>query len=224
MTAYTDGPVERAPWSPVLEAFAIDAAGTRVHGYDVEADLARHYRFSDVVLLSLTGELPDDARSRAFEIALTLLLPMSVARAPAHATLLAGHCSGPPSVILATAAATLADDVADLAAVDVAALEASEGPLPDALRATSPEENAHVDRLRELLAGGLEVPLLARQPSRELALIAVLRACGLDTPLRLAGAVAMARIPSLVAEASPRGLTDFITKYPMGTPAVAYEE
>jgi len=224
VTVYTDGPVERAPWSTVFEAFAIDPAGRRVHGYDIEADLARHYRFSDVVLLALTGELPDDAKSRAFEIALTLLLPMSIARAPAHATVLAGHCSGPPSVILATATAALADDVADLAEVDVAALAASSGPLSDSLRAASPEESAQVDRLRDLLEGVLEVPILGRQPSRELALIAVLRACGLDTPLRLSAVVALARIPSLIAEASQRGLSDFLAKYPMGSPPVTYEE
>lgn len=221
---YTDGPVEAQKWSPVLEAFAIDPGGTRVHGYDVETDLARHYRFTDVMLLALSGELPDDARSRAFEIALSFLLPMSIARAPAHATVLAGHCSGPPAVILATAAATLADDIADLITVDIGALEASDEPLNERLRACSPEEHASVDRLRELLDGVLSVPLLARGPKKELALLAVLRACGLDTPLRLSTAVTMARMPSLIAEASRRGLAEFIEKYPMDIPTVVYEE
>jgi hypothetical protein len=70
------GPIEQQKWSEHLEAHVVDDRGPlRVHGYDVESDLARHYRFSDVVYLTLTGELPDDARSRAFEIALCFLLP-----------------------------------------------------------------------------------------------------------------------------------------------------
>lgn len=218
------GPIEAQSWPEAFEAFAIDPAGRRVHGYDVESDLARHYRFSDVVLLALTGELPDDAKSRAFEIALCFLLPISIARAPAHATVLAGHCSGPPSGVLATAGATLADDVMDLAALDAATFEGSSEPLPESLTASSPEEIASVDRLRELLGDMLPVPLLARRPRRELALIAVLRACGLGTPLLLSSIVTMARIPSVIAEAAPRGLSEFIQKYPLTIPTFAYEE
>ena len=218
------GPIEAQTWSQTFEAFAIDPGGTRVHGYDVESDLARHYRFSDVVLLALTGELPDDAKSRAFEIVLCFLLPISIARAPAHATVLAGHCSGPPSGVLATASATLADDVLDLIAVDTTKLEASEDPLPEALRASSPEEAASVERLRELLADVLPLPLLSRGPRRELALITALRACGVDTPLLLSSVVAMARIPSVIAEAAPRGLSEFIQKYPLTIPTFVYEE
>jgi hypothetical protein len=218
------GPIEARSWTQEFEALAIDPGGTRVHGYDVEVDLAQHYRYSDVVLLALTGELPSDATSRAFEILLCFLLPISIVRAPAHATVLAGHCSGPPSGILATAGATLADDVMELVALDATTFEPSAEPLPEALCASSPEELASVDRLRELLDGLLPVPLLARRPRRELALIAGLRACGLTTPLCLSTVVAMARIPSVIAEAAPRGLSDFIEKYPMTIPTFVYEE
>jgi hypothetical protein len=219
------GPIEQQKWSEHLEAHVVDDRGPlRVHGYDVESDLARHYRFSDVVYLTLTGELPDDARSRAFEIALCFLLPISVARAPVHATVLAGHCSGPPSGVLATAAATLTDELTDLVALDAAVFEPSGTPLPDALCARSEEEAASVDRLRTLLDGVLSVPLLSRRPRRDLALVAVLRACGLDTPLRLAAAVTLARLPAAAAEAGPRTLSDFISKYPLTVPGFVYEE
>jgi hypothetical protein len=213
------GPIEARTWPTTLEAFAVDTSGPpRLHGYDVEEDLARHYRFTDAVYLALTGELPDDARSRAFEVALTYLLPMSVAEAPIHATVLTGFCGAPPSGILSTAAVTLADAAMEIIDADPAA------ELPDRLLARTPAESASVDRLRAQLAGSLDVPLLARNPCRDVALVAVLRACGLSTPLQLATAISLARIPCAVAEAAPRAAQAFVEKYPLNTPPFEYVE
>jgi hypothetical protein len=213
------GPIEARSWPTTLEAFAVDTSGPpRLHGYDVEEDLARHYRFTDAVYLALTGELPDDARSRAFEIALTFLLPVSVAEGPVHATVLAGFCGAPPSGILSTAAVTLADGAMDVIEADVA------GDLPEHLVACTPEEAASVARLRAQLGDLIDVPLLAQSPRRELALVSVLRACGLSTPLQLATAMALARIPCAVAEAAPRAAQDFVEKYPLDTPPFEYVE
>jgi hypothetical protein len=217
------GPIEEQSWADSLEALVVDPVERRIHGYDVESDLAHHYRFSDLVYLSLVGELPDDTRSRAFEIALSFLLPMCVARAPVHATVLAGHCEGPVSGVVATAAVTIVDELTDLLATDPAIFEPSNAPLPEPLCATSEEERASVARLATLLNAALPVPLLARNPRRELALVAVLRACGLDTPMKIAAAVAVARIPSAIAEAEPRRLSEFLRKYPLLTPSFAYE-
>jgi citrate synthase len=213
------GPLESRAWASQLEAHAV-AGGDRptLHGYDVEEDLARHYRFSDLVYLALTGDLPDDRRSRAFEIVLMFLAPISVARGPVHATVLAAYCGAPPNGLLAAAAAALSDDVAHLvqAAVDDV--------VPAEHRAQTPEETAAVERLRARLEGLVDVPLLRQGPCRDLALAAALRACGLESPLSLAALFAIARLPSAVAEALPRSTRHFVDEYPLDLPPFEYVE
>ena len=217
------GPIESRAWPPALDAFAIDERdGHRVHGYDVEKDLAAHYRFSDVVYLALAGELPTAAQSRAFEVAMCFLLPVSVADGPCHAAVLGSFCGAPPSGVLSTAAVTLADYARE--AIAAVRSLADGGALPDALRAQSDAERASVAQLRSLLAGVVEVPLFALDPGREVALLGVLHACGLTTALQLSSALTIARLPSAAAEAAPRSSAEFVQKYPMNTPPFTYEE
>jgi predicted small lipoprotein YifL len=223
MTDARKGPIESHPWPTELEAFAVDtSAAARLHGYDVESDLARHYRFSDVVYLGLVGELPDEARSRAFEIALTFLVPMSVAEGPIHAAALAGFFGSTPTGVLTAASATLSDYAAD--AIEASGAAMNGVALPEAFQATSEMERASIGRLRALLEGLIEVELLAGNPRRDVAILAVLRACGLKTPLQLAAAVTLARLPAAVAEAAPRSSGSFVQKYPLTTPPFVYEE
>lgn len=215
-------PLSLRAWPEALEAHAVDGGhAPRLHGYDVESDLALHYRFTDLLLLALTGELPDERRSRAFEITLCFLVPSSVAEAPVHAAVLAAYFGAPPGGLLSIGASTIAGDAADLAE-RVARAEASPE-LPADLRASGPEERASVERLAGALAGLVEVPLLARDPGREVALLSVLRALGLVDPLRLATAVALARLASVAAESAPRLREDFQQKYPVNVPPFAYD-
>jgi hypothetical protein len=218
------GPLESRKWPDALEAFAVDAASSpRLHGYDVEADLVRHYRFSDLVFVSLTGELPDDHRSRAFEIALSMSLPSSVRDAATHAAVLAAHCGAGPGGVLSTSVATSADATVVALASLREVLEQTPLELSAELRARSAEELRFVERLSELMRGLVDVPILALGPRRDLALLAVLWACGLRTPLQLASASAIARLPSAIAEAIPRAVDDF-SRYPTDTPKFVYEE
>ena len=60
-------------------------ANPRLHGYDVEGDLAAHYAGSEVTLLCLTGELPGEEALAMFEVASAFLAPVSVAHASTHA-------------------------------------------------------------------------------------------------------------------------------------------
>src|SRR6476661_1678553 len=93
MSEQSRGPVESRAWPAEMPARAVSTAGTpRLFGYDVEGDLAAHYRFSDTMLLALTGELPEGARSRAFDAVMTFASAMSVAEAPIHASMLARTC------------------------------------------------------------------------------------------------------------------------------------
>src|SRR5579862_485636 len=99
------GPVEQYPWPEELRGNVVTPGSRpRMHGYDVEGDLARHYRSSDVVLLALTGELPSDEQSIAFDVALTFLAPLSVAEAPAHVAALAHITGSRSSAILGVSA------------------------------------------------------------------------------------------------------------------------
>jgi hypothetical protein len=60
MTAKHEGPLEDAPFPEKLNARVVTpGANPRVHGYDVEGDLAAHYTSSETMLLCLTGELPE---------------------------------------------------------------------------------------------------------------------------------------------------------------------
>lgn len=219
------GPVESVAWPEHLTARAVD--GPRLFGYDVQEDLARHYRFSDVFLLSLTGELPDDARSRAFEIALAFASTMSVGRAPIHATVLARLCGCRPGSVLSIATMSLGED-AEACTKELSELLAAVGKsasdvvLPESLRATSDEERQSVARLRALVNDLVVVPLLASDPSLDVALVAVLRACGLETPFSLVAALVVGRLPSAIAEARLTKPTDF-RSYPMNVPRFIYE-
>ncbi|HEX6764634.1 MAG TPA: hypothetical protein VF103_04130, partial [Polyangiaceae bacterium] len=59
MTSQRSGPLEKAPFPAQLTARVMTPGkNPRLHGYDVEGDLAAHYTTSELVLLSLTGELP----------------------------------------------------------------------------------------------------------------------------------------------------------------------
>ncbi len=103
-------PFDEHAWPAKLTARVVSPEpDPRIHGYAVRSDLARHYRFSDVVFLSLTGELPTEEQSSTFEQALILLAPISVAEAPSHAASLARVCDASHSAVLGTGAIALAE-------------------------------------------------------------------------------------------------------------------
>ena len=59
-------------------------------------------------------------------------------------------------------------------------------------------------------------------PSRDVAIIAVLRACGLTTAFQLGAALSVARLPSVIAESVSTKAGDF-KNYPMDTPHFEYD-
>lgn len=220
------GPIDSRTWPHELDAHAVSPDHERrLFGYDVERDLAAFYRFSDLIFLSLIGELPDEARSRAFEIALCFAMPVSVADAAVHAPLLARLCGARPSGVLSVAGLVVAEQATAMLVATNAALEAIErgnsSALPADLRAASDQERASVAALSSMLAGVLSVPVLAGDPNREAALVAVLRACGVTSAFQLASLLALARVPSALAEASRVKPGDF-GSYPIDTPHFEY--
>ncbi len=225
MSASDRGPVESRAWPDQLPARAVSTSPTpRLFGYAVETDLAAHYRFSDTLLLSLTGELPDDARSRAFEVALTFACAMSVSEAPIHAAMLARTCGVRPGGTLAVGMLSLGEVSDQIVRAIGTSLDEpmTSGPLPKDLSAEDDHTRASVSRLRALVEPHLDVPALRRDPTIVVALVAVFRGCGLHTPFQLSVALAMARLPSVVAETSATKVGDF-KSYPMDVPHFDYD-
>jgi hypothetical protein len=105
------GPFDREPWPERLQAHVVSPAGAapRMHGYDVAGDLARHYTMSEVAWLALRGELPTESQRAAFDTALILLAPTSVAQAPAHAAILSRIAGARPCATLGVAAVGLGE-------------------------------------------------------------------------------------------------------------------
>jgi hypothetical protein len=218
------GPIEAREWPSALSARAVSDAGERrLFGYDVERDLAQHYAFSDTLLLAHTGELPEEPRSRAFAAVLTFASAISVAEAPIHASVVARLCGVRTGGILAIGTIALGEQVDTLLVKIGAALDAgAEAELPPDLRAHDESERASVASLREAIGAGFDVPALAADPSRDVAILAVLRACGLSTTFQLNAALSVARLPSVIAEAAATKPGDF-KGYPMDTPHFEYD-
>jgi hypothetical protein len=222
------GPLESGQFPDKLTARVITpGARARVHGYDVESDLAVHYGATELVLLSLTGELPGQPARAAFEVAWLFLAPVSVAHAGPHATVLARLCGATTSSTLGVAAIGLAEQARALVtdhAELLRWLKSKAEALPERYRSQDLEEQASVERLRRALAGtGLVVQALEQSPTRDAALVSVLFACGLRRPEQLQAAIVLARLPSALAEGFAERATNF-ANYPINLPAFAYQE
>ncbi|MGH7440597.1 MAG: hypothetical protein ACRENE_33315 [Polyangiaceae bacterium] len=222
------GPIDVGLWASQLTARVVEAgAAPRIFGYDVQADLAPHYSFGEVVLLCLSGEVPSREVGRAFEIALSFLAPVSVAEAPAHAAGLAHLLGADPSGVMAGAAIGLSERARHIVAQHaplLAWLAAPDAGLPDGAKAVEGEPAEAVERLaRALETIGVEIPLLARRPTLIAGLLAVLHRCGLRRPAQLEAALCMAAWPAVVAEAFAVPPYAFFN-YPMNLPAYRYTE
>jgi hypothetical protein len=199
----------------------------RVHGYDVESDLAHHYGVTDLVLLSLTGELPTEPARAAFEVAWLFLAPVSVAHAGPHASVLARLCGATASSTVGVAAIGLAEQARALLVEHrelLRSLRSKALTLPERYQCLVPEERAAVERLRLALhRTGLSVPALQQSPTRDAALLSVLFACGLRRPEQLQAVIVLARMPCALAEGFAERATNF-GNYPINLPPFVYEE
>jgi hypothetical protein len=222
------GPVEVADWPDRLSArVTTPGASPRLHGYEVEGDLARHYGAVELLLLTLTGELPDPGRARAAEIALAFLAPVSVAHASAHGAVLARLCGATTSATVGASAVGLAEQarfLLDRHDALLAWLAAPAAELPSQHRSESATETASVTRLRALLEPtGLDVGWFSLGPTRDAALLGVLYGCGLRRRELLEAALVVARLPVVVAEAFAEKAANF-ANYPTDLPAYRYED
>ncbi|HEX3344326.1 MAG TPA: hypothetical protein VHS09_07120, partial [Polyangiaceae bacterium] len=193
------GPLDDVEWPQKLTARVVTPGpAPRLHGYDVEGDLARHYSFAETLLLSLTGRLPSTEEARAFDVAMQFAAPAPAQDAPTHAAILARMCVASTSQILGAAAIALGEQARVLVADHAAWLEMLGSRIvevPLVYRAASDADRESVDRLRRALLGTIHVPALWHSVGRAPAVLAVLYACGLTTAERIECALVTARLP-----------------------------
>jgi len=221
-------PIEARQWPQTLSAHVVEpGSAPRIHGLDVQADLARNYGASDVAFAALTGDLPvDEAASRALQVALAFLAPVSIAEPPAHAGALARICGARIAGIVAVTAVALAEQARALyEAHEVVIPRLLIGSLNGIAASFAPKDDAEraaVQRLRDALG-----PFCARVPAigfdlrLDTALFAVLLACGLRTREQLEVIITCARLPVACAEALAWKAGD-LRAYPMDTPHFEY--
>lgn len=221
------GPMEEFPWPEKLTARVVSPGPRpRIHGYDVEGDLALHYSFAETVLLTLTGEPPDPVRGKAFEIALIFLSPITIAEAPTHAAAIARLAGSRASGVLATGAIGLSEQASFILETHREFLETPDKTalhFPERFRARSDEEREIVKRLKNALPVGFQFPGSEEDPAPIPALLGVIHACGIKKPEEMQVVLVLARLASLFAEASttrPGRIND----YPMNLPSFRYSE
>ncbi|MCW5801736.1 MAG: hypothetical protein KIT31_05065 [Deltaproteobacteria bacterium] len=217
--------LDDAPFPDQLSARAIDSGGDddRVHGYAVLGDLAVHYRYSDLVFLSLTGELPDEQPSALFELALFSVATPSVGVAGSHLAVLSRLTEAPLSSALAAgmvAAADRARLLVDRHAALLAWLAAPSGAPPAASCGTPDPWVATLAAAARRIAPDVALPL---ELAREAASLAVFHAAGVRTPDQLVGAIVTASLCGMTAEAIATGPAH-LSSYPVRVPPFRYEE
>jgi hypothetical protein len=222
------GPIEDYPFPTQLEARVITPGpDPHLHGLSVERDLALHYRFSDVTLLALTREAPDEQKGRAFDIALQFLAPLSIAEAPTHAAVLARICGARTSSILGAASITLAERarfIVSQYAPLLHWLREPGGDLPSTFCSHDEDDRASVLRLERALGNaGISVPSLRTNADRFAAIFIVLEFAGLREAGQLEAVLVFASLIPTFAEANAHAVASF-REYPMNLPAFVYEE
>ncbi len=221
------GPVDDNAWPSQLVARVVSPGEhPKIVGYDVESDLARHYRFVEVLLATITGELPSRLATKLLDATMIYLSPATVAEAPSHAACLAQICGAGASGVLSTGAIGLAEEARHTIEEHDACLSWLASPkdcLPERYLAASPQDRHAVDRYRETLAKiGVALPILEQDPSRTAALIGGLFACGARRPEQLQLLWMMARLGAVAGEAFCTQPLSF-RAYPMRLPPYRYE-
>lgn len=219
------GPLDEGSWPGRLKARVVQPGPVpRVHGYDVEGDLALHYSFSDYAFLCITGNLPTTAVSSGFQVALQFLAPVVVSEAAVHAGVLARLCAASEAGVISATCIGLAEQARLLVSEHetlIDWLDRPAGEFPPTFRDDDVAVSDYVGRLRQALASAqLSVPALDASPTRTASLIAVLHACGLGKR-QIEAAVVLARYPAAVSEAFAETPLNF-REYPINLPAFEY--
>ncbi len=206
-------PFDLATWPEQITAKVVQPGiAPTVYGYDIQNDLARHYRWTELLFLSLTGELPEESLMPALDIALIFLSSVTVAEAPGHAAVLAGFCGTTNSAAISIITITLAEQARNF-------IEQYKA-LPKNAGSSSVDEG--IVQLKERLTEKKIHHLVLETRLGVLgAAISVLEQCGLSKPSQLEAAWVTTRLPVALAETWQQPAGNFI-EYPTQLPNFEY--
>lgn len=221
-----EGILDRVAFPTELGATVVEpGVDHRIHGFAVQTDLSRAVGFTEVIWLSLTGELPDEHELEAFTLAMIWLAPVHVGELPAHAAVLAKVAGAPEEMVPAIATVGLGQLIAAELA-DAAWL--GNGAIPAHAVATELDESL-ARRWEEVC--GLARRWFGERPwfdervvlRRVPAALALLHELGIRDVPRLQALATIARLPVVLAEAAcmPSGA---VMRYPTSTPVYRYVE
>lgn len=222
-----EGPLETGTFPEKLRARVVTPGESpRVHGYDVEGDLARHYDFVSIIFLYLTGELPSPIASAAAQVALIFASPVSVAHASVHSSVLSRLCGGTSSSLVGASAVGLAEQARHELEPYADLLEWLAHPTrnyPEVHQATSDTEREGAQRLLEALPSGYQLPIMGQNPTRWALILAIFRDAGLRRREQFEAVIALVRMPSALSEAFAERPTNF-ARYPINLPPIIYRD
>ncbi len=227
MTKHTAGPVEDLKWAEKLQASVVTSGlRPKIHGYDVRGEMAGRASFSEVIFLSLTGELPNKTVLKTFDCAMCFLAPVSVAEAPVHAAVLSGLCGSGTGGITGVAAVTLAEKARWTVSHHMkllSALSDRTSALPEQyISENSAEKNETALLVNAAESAGSSVPETFRELKPVSAAIAVLfQCCGIAEPRILETLITIASLPCTLAEGMAVKPGNFRT-YPIELPRFSY--
>ncbi len=217
------GPFEDGDWPDrvVAHAVAWDPA-PRLHGYAVDDDVAVRYSWAELILLALTGELPDEAAGAAFDVALQFACPQSVNEAPVHAAVVSRNVGAPLASAVASGVVVAGQAARALVARHEPMLawlaDGATGMPPAAVRSDSVDDDRGVAALDACLdSRGAGAYRVASPLSREAAVTAVMVACGLRNADQLVAAWMLSRAVAIAAEACATrrgGMTSYAANVP----------
>lgn len=223
------GPFEQWPSPRYLRAAAVEPGPQpRLHGYEFQTDLAQHYSLGEVMLLGLTGAVPEAAAGRAFERALTFAASCPVNEAPTHAAMLARSVGAPVQSALSSGFVVVCEAAAAMVSAHAAVLawlacEDASAEIPPSARATTDDDAAATARLNALMHDpSLHAFVVPDTLTPNAAVLTVLWRCGLRSEGSLIAALAWAKTISIAAEAivPPTGS---LLDYAATTPDFNYE-
>jgi len=228
-----EGILDRVTTPDTLTAHVVaPGPDPRVHGYAVQADLARNIGFADLGWLALTGELPAEREHEALTRALLWLAPVHVGEAPGHAGVLARIAGAPDEVVPAVVAVALGQHIgAELRALaPMFAWLSGQLDEPSAIAVLGPDADpAERDAYAELVDAsarwfGPERALPAAPAlTRVAAAYAILDRLGVGDRPRLHAFATWARLPIALAEAACTA-PGAVLRYPLDLPPYRYCE
>lgn len=202
-------------WPDKLSAKVVQPGDApRLYGYDVHRDLAQHYRWSELLFLSLTGELPEEALAPAIEVALIFLSSVSVAEAPGHAAVLAGLCGLVNSAAVSVVTMTLAEEARSF-------LEHYKA-LPKEAVMPSQQDEGIAELRQRLDERNISNIVLETRLGVLGAALSVLEQCGLSETSQLEAIWVITRLPVALAEARHQPMGKFV-HYPTQLPTFKYQ-